>query len=324
MRVYIEPGAPSMTQEMLLRFLRCETTAEEEKKILDWIEESPSNRQELERLDMMLQAASLNDDIIAKNVGKDNAARTSGRRPRLLVRLAAAAAVIAVAMFAGYTFSGRGEEGQCEIVADRGQKSEVSLPDGSRIWLNSGSRISYSTGFGRSDRDIRLSGEAYFEVAKNKKLPFIVSTGDMTVRALGTVFNVCSYEDEKETVTLVEGSVLTTAGDSEAVLAPSQRIVYDRASGRLGQPETVNDKHLVPWKSNEIILDGNTLAEISVMLERLYNVDVKFASEGIKDYSYTGRIPNNSLKNILDLISGTTPVTYHIHDNIITLTSGRQ
>ncbi len=309
---------------MLLRFLRCETTAEEEKEILDWIEESPANRQELERLDMMLQAASLNDDIIVRSEWNDNAARTSVRRPRLLVRLVAAAAIIAAAMFAGYTFSGRSEEGKCEIVADRGQKSEVFLPDGSRIWLNSGSSISYSTAFGRSDRDIHLSGEAYFEVAKNKRLPFIVSTGDMTVKALGTVFNVCSYADEKEVVTLVEGSVLTSAGDSEAILSPSQRIIYDRASGMLGAPETVIDRHLVPWKSNEIILDGNTLAEISVMLERMYNVDVKFASDCIKDYSYTGKIPNNSLKNILDLISGTTPVTYNIHDNIITFTSGRQ
>ena len=163
--------------------------------------------------------------------------RRGKRMWRVVAAVSAAAAAVALGVFAGMRISvPETSPGQFEIVADCGQRSDVLLPDGSRIRLNSASRVSYSTEYGKTNRDISLDGEAFFEVAKNAELPFVVSTGNISVEALGTKFNVRSYRDGDETVTIVEGKVLTTAGESEAVLLPHQCVSFDKAVGKLGQP----------------------------------------------------------------------------------------
>jgi len=157
------------------------------------------------------------------------------------------------------------------------------------------------------------------EVAKNAELPFIVSTGNISVEALGTKFNVRSYEDGDETVTLVDGKVLTTAGTSEAVLYPHHSISYNRSLGALGQPQPTEIGSEVPWLRNEVAFNGSSLTAVATEMERLFNVRVILTDESIKTLRYTGVIPNTSLKAMLNLITETSPVCWTIDGNVVKL-----
>ena len=244
--------------------------------------------------------------------------RTKRRKMPLFLKIAAVAASLVVAVLSGYFISEADHKIQVyEVLADRGQKSMVTLPDGSRIWLNSASKITYTSDFNSKNRNITLEGEAYFDVAKNNELPFVVSTDDMSVTALGTEFNVKSYEeDECVTATLVGGRIRTEAGGLEVILNPWEEVVLDKNSGKLVKTNVSNRRDSVPWRKNVILFEGETLDQVAVMLERMYNVEV-IVDEGIGEYGYTGLISNNSLTNVLDLISGTSPVDYTLTGNLV-------
>ncbi len=237
-----------------------------------------------------------------------------------VVAVSAVAAAVALGAVVGIRISApQAALGQFEIVADCGQRSDMLLPDGSHIRLNSASRVSFSTEYGKTNRNISLEGEAFFEVAKNAELPFIVSTGNISVEALGTKFNVRSYEDGDETVTLVDGKVLTTAGTSEAVLYPHHSISYNRSLGTLGQPQPTEIGSEVPWLRNEVAFNGSSLTAVATEMERLFNVRVILTDESIKTLRYTGVIPNTSLKAMLNLITETSPVCWTIDGNVVKL-----
>jgi ferric-dicitrate binding protein FerR (iron transport regulator) len=205
-----------------------------------------------------------------------------------------------------------------EIVVARGQKSTLTLPDGSRVWINSATRISYTSDYNSKDRNVYLDGEAYFEVASGNELPFTVYADNLQVTALGTKFNVNAYSDDKAVRTiLLEGKVSTEAGNNSSILTPYQEALYDKSSGTIAVSDVPDHLHAVPWLKDEILFDNDPLSEIAVTLERMYNVNVIFADEKVKEYSYTGLIRNNSLQNVLELISSTSPVDYRITSDTI-------
>ena len=245
-------------------------------------------------------------------------ARKRAPRFSVFLRLAACAVVLLVAVFAGWHIAQNRQAEIFKVVSDRGQKSTVTLPDGSRVWLNSSSSISYSSNYNTKERNVCLQGEAFFEVAKNPDLPFVVQAQEVTVTALGTRFNVRAYdEDSFIMTTLVEGSVSTQAGELVYVLEQAQEARFDKNSGTLTKNSVADVEHMIPWMKNEILFNDNTLAEIAVVIERMYNVHVIFADDDVKQYSYTGLIRNNSLQNVLELISGTSPVDYRMNTDTI-------
>lgn len=230
----------------------------------------------------------------------------------------AGAACIAIALVAGF-LAGKGvrvEESVFECIAANGQKSTVALPDGTKVMLNSGSSLRYSSSYNLHNRDIELNGEAYFEVARKENIPFIVSAKQMTVEALGTKFNVRAYNSEPEIVaTLVEGCVRASAGGKEMIMHPAEEISFDKKSGEMKKYAAPNKGHLIPWRDNELYFNGKTLREIGVILERMYNVNVFFEDDSIMEYSYTGLVRNSSLNNVLDLITATSPVEAQMYSN---------
>ena len=153
-----------------------------------------------------------------------------------ILKFSAAAACVAVALVTGF-LAGKGTETEAnvfECIAANGQKSTISLPDGTKVMLNSGSSLRYASDFNVKNRDIELNGEAYFEVARNEKIPLIVSAKQMRVEALGTKFNVRAYSSEPEIVTtLVEGCVKATAGGREMIMKPAEEISYNVKSGEM-------------------------------------------------------------------------------------------
>ena len=156
-----------------------------------------------------------------------------------------------------------------------------------------------------------MDGEAYFEVAKDSLNRFVVQAGDLAVEALGTSFNVKAYEEDNQAVvTLFQGKVKTSVGRDEAFLLPDQAVSYLKNKGQL-KKSTLNDAYRAClWRNNELAFNDEALSEIAVLLNRMYNIQVVFKSEKVKALRFTGVITNNSLDNIIELISLTSPIIY--------------
>ena len=244
------------------------------------------------------------------------------RKREFLHAFSLAASILVVAMSVVFLILGDRQIHEYEVLAERGQKSSVTLPDGSHVWLNSASRITYTSDFNKKNRNITLEGEAYFDVAKNKKIPFVVNASEMSITAVGTEFNVRNYSDEDEVcTTLVEGKVIASTLGCDISLTYGQEAVLNRNSGEMSFAVVSDLNHMVPWRSNEMLLDGESLDNLSRILSRMYNVDVYFENDSIKTYTYTGLIRNNSLQNVLELVSNTSPVAYGIYDDKIVFTT---
>ena len=244
--------------------------------------------------------------------------RSWKKRGYVFLQTISVAAVLLIAVLVGKSVSADREPEIFKMAAERGQKSSLTLPDGSRVWLNSASTILYTSDYNSDERNVFLQGEAYFEVAENPDLAFVVHAQDVSVEALGTKFNVKAYaEDQSIITTLVEGKVKTSVGEISEILLPEQQAYYDKRTGTMKKSDVDDPSHIIPWMKNEILLMENSLAEIAVVLERMYNVTIIFDEDDIGSYTYTGLIRNNSLPNVLELISTTSPVTYRMSESTI-------
>ena len=183
------------------------------------------------------------------------------------------------------------EEKFAEVKVPLGQMSEITLCDGTHVWLNSGTTLKYSNSFGRRSRNVSLDGEAYFDVEKSD-IPFRVKLKHSVVEVLGTQFNVISYEnDNNSEVTLVEGSVNVNNlnGNSIAHLKPSQQLTINDQSLR-AKLKTVDTDFYVSWTEGKIVFRDEKLEDICLRLERWYNVDIKFTGKDVGDMNFSGTI----------------------------------
>jgi ferric-dicitrate binding protein FerR (iron transport regulator) len=238
-----------------------------------------------------------------------------------------------------------------EISVPFGSRSHVSMPDGTSVWLNAGTTIHYDQNYGQKTRTISLQGEAYFDVAKDKEHPFIVSTSEATVRALGTRFNVKAYPNEKTfSATLEEGEIdvrLSKSGGQKFILKPNEKIVFLRSGQNLKTIESsdeslalksisnkikplerkqnmvllaeVKTELYTSWKDPRWIIEGEQLGVLSPLLERRFNVLIEFTSEELKKYRFSGTIENETINQILDALKLTAPIDYTINRNSIIL-----
>jgi ferric-dicitrate binding protein FerR (iron transport regulator) len=199
------------------------------------------------------------------------------------------------------------------IAVERGQKANIMLPDGSKVWLNSQSKLTYSANFNLKKRELKLNGEAYFEVAHNPNKPFIVRSNDIAVEALGTAFGVKAYnEDNLISSILMRGKVRVTTPDGESILMPNDRIMYDRTTHKKDLSTVTNASNFTGWIHNELRFENESLGEISKTLQRVYNVEIIYASEKLRNQRYTGTLNNNSLESVLNIIALTSPISFEI------------
>ncbi len=200
------------------------------------------------------------------------------RRRRRGVSAAFACMCVCLAVFAGFgLYTGTRDDGAVRMVqcyVPRGEMKTVLLSDGTAVTLNSGSLLSYPETFKGDTRNVYLVGEGTFEVAHDKKHPFIVSSQDFDVKVLGTVFNLSSYaEAASSSVVLVEGSVAIRQGSQETLLAVNQKAEYSRNAGHL-RICGVNASDYLSWNKGGIILMHADINEIIRILENRYDVDV--------------------------------------------------
>ncbi|MFY0686746.1 MAG: FecR domain-containing protein [Cyclobacteriaceae bacterium] len=235
------------------------------------------------------------------------------------------AAILVVGFFIGFAIKQYNqpvqvqEESQPKVVVKEnpsGQKSTIFLADGSKVYLNADSRLSYSEDFGIADRNIELEGEAYFEVARNEQLPFNVTSRNVSTIALGTAFNINAYDQEPITVSLTSGKVKVLSslenGSSELYLIPGEEVRYSQ--GVPIQKRQFDIEQTIAWKSGVLQFSEAKFSEITKRLERWYGVRISVVgADDIKDH-YTGSFNNKSLEFVLDVMGYTKGFTHSIDD----------
>lgn len=266
------------------------------------------------------------------------------------------AAVLVIALITGSIFYMRSKQDLLSrqwhaITTPLGAKTLITLPDSTTIWLNAGSSLTYSNEFGSRNREVHLSGEAFFDVFKNPSKPFLVKTSELTIKSYGTAFNVKSYPEEGTIeTTLIEGSIGITRSalehhkKDEILLEPNQRVVYYRQTRTMGSvqkagetedapdPRTsrekeqkttyliskgIDAKEFTSWKDGTIFISGESLSDLAVKLERKYNVKIHFENEELKSLRFTGSLENETVEQIIHAIGIAAQITYEIDDRDI-------
>lgn len=210
------------------------------------------------------------------------------------------------------------------VEAPLGSKTKLTPPDGSTVWLNAGSKMVYSQGFGVSDRRLAFQGEGYFEVEKNDEMPFLVQTHDVNVTVVGTKFNFRNYpEDEEAVVELLEGKVaLENQLKEEAVryLSPNEKMVLHKATGEM-DITSAKVKEAALWTENILLFDEDLLPDIVRELERSYHVQIEIENEDLKQARFYGQFNQleQNIYEVLDMLVETGRLEYQEKDKVIYL-----
>ncbi len=197
-----------------------------------------------------------------------------------------------------------------KITADKGYVASITLPDSSKVWLNSGSTIEYSNTFGNIQRSLKIDGQAYFEVVKNKKIPFIVKSKNINVKVLGTRFTVDAYKDAQNTsVILEEGSVELSISHhprKKLYMKPGDKIVYN-ADSDIAKKTRVKADRYSSWRNGILNFYNSPMKEVIQKLSNRYNYEFKL-DKVLEDMEVTFTVKQEDLSSVLELLSTITPV----------------
>ncbi len=195
-----------------------------------------------------------------------------------------------------------------------GMRSNLTLPDGSKVWLNAGSRISYPLYSKEHVRKVKIDGEVYFEVAKMKDIPFIVDAGNVEIEVLGTKFNCCAYANSELIQTaLLEGSVKIreTSHGKQTTMIPGELVEFSKSTNTLAKSTTNLDKY-VAWKSGKLMFREDPMDVVIEKLGRWYNIDIQVVDKEIRNYVYTATFENEKLEQVLDFLELSAPISYYL------------
>jgi transmembrane sensor len=206
------------------------------------------------------------------------------------------------------------------LTTPRGGQYQLQLPDGTHVWLNASSSSKYPTAFTEKKRDVEITGEAYFQIAKDPGQPFIVRVNGMEVQALGTQFNINSYNDEASvSTTLIEGSVRVTSDNGGVVLGPGQQ--SQLKNGRLRLIKNANTEEITSWKEGWFHFESADLKTILRQFSRWYDVDVVYEGE-IKNRKFFGVVSRSStLLNVLEMLKDNN-IVFKIEGKILIVKAG--
>jgi transmembrane sensor len=203
-----------------------------------------------------------------------------------------------------------------EIKAPAWTRAQFSLPDGTTGWLNSNSSVKYNGNF-NSDRKVTLKGEAFFDVFKDKKRPFIVNANEVMVKVLGTRFNIASYENEKNIeVVLEEGKLIFNNKEMNKsyTMEPNDLVLYDKSS-RDFSTQVVQPQKYISWKEGKLVFRNDPLDVIARRLARWYNIDVEVDVNSTEDLRLRATFIDENLEEVLNLLKRSLPINYTIENS---------
>ncbi|MBO4843217.1 MAG: DUF4974 domain-containing protein [Bacteroidales bacterium] len=337
-----------MDRLTLLDYINGRTNAAENEAVRKWAEESRENRAYLESLmDIVAiggskKASEEEYQSFLKSIKKK---KYSGWRTFAYI----AAATTFVLSLAGNIFSFASKEtvpqqekhfvtyleNQLpadsliqEIYVSRGARSSVTLPDGSKVWLNSDSKLRFPVAFASDKRSVELSGEAYFDVVKNEDCPMYISLKDnYLIEVLGTQFNVRAYDDEEEAQTTLYSGVIKLYKDNSEKneaskvlnMQPNEVCVVKEESFKVLKPTEERLARISAWKDGSIYFDNTPLGEVLKNIERHHGVNIHVSDQSILNYSITARFDDESAIQIMDMIRYVAPVDYRVEGKEFTL-----
>ena len=204
------------------------------------------------------------------------------------------------------------------LVVPVGGEANMSLSDGTKVWVNADSYLKHPVKFIGKTREVTISGEVFFEVAEDKEHPFIVHTNNGDIRVLGTGFGITSYPEENAYVTLAHGKIAFSDNNHETMyLEPGEQV---EIVGDKWEKRVVNVDEYVGWKDGKFVFNDRSLSDIMNTMERWYDVDVVFDSPKLKDVRFSGDIKRyGSINVLLDALVLTREMEYSIEDSTITL-----
>lgn len=315
--------------ELLQKYIAKECSIEEQKEVIQWFIDDVYddslkwafmedwNKKDIKEHDLSL----INIDPIIDRVHREINLRKYKYEKSLVQKTISLVTKVAAVLFLpliigiGWYYlsnvSNSDKVQYAEIIAPRGSISNFELPDGSTVWLNSGSKLKYPVKFGKKNRQVALNGEGYFSVKKDTDKPFIVNAGKIYIEVLGTMFDVKSYENDDNTyVTLEKGKVKVDYEQKTlAYLHPGEQISISQ-NGSQFNVSGVDATLFSIWREGKIIFKDESFKNILNTFERMYNVDFEIGDKEILEYKYYAVFENESIDEVLKLIQITSPLKF--------------
>lgn len=321
-----------LNDDIIKKYLQGECSEEDFIRINTWIKESKDNARRLFLMEETYQAGKRNPFIEKRQTEQAEARlfkrleieKTAQRKTKRIRNLMKYAAMIAVILLGG---SGVGywiyqlDPSQDMLIARADNAVQmVTLPDGTKVWLNQSTTLTYPRQFSSKERNVHLEGEAYFEVTKNRQKPFIVESQSMRVRVLGTIFNFKSSKDCRITeASLIEGEIEVKGQKDEGmvILLPGQKAELNKTTGRL-MVKQVNVRMDAAWHDGLIPFEQADIFEIAQTLERFYDVKIILSPDIKADKTYSGVLKKkDTIDAVLKSLTNSIPINYKIvGDNI--------
>lgn len=326
-----------MDNEKIWKYINGNLCEEEKISVLRWIKENPERIKEYHRLKRDFSFTGISDHITDESIAHHydtllGRIPASGKKINaFFTEMLKYAAVVAFTFLSAYYIFSHSDHSpkdepqtmltQVETVA--GQSSKVTLPDGTAVWLNSASSLTYAADFGlHGQREVTLRGEAFFDVTRDTLKPFNVLTSKMEVLVLGTCFNMEAYEGSDVVTTLVEGKVQINSpgGKKLSALNPGEQITLSLATKKIKIKE-VDTQYYASWKDGFIILNNVRFEDIAPKLERFYNVNMVLKNKRVKDILINGRgLRNMPVDQLMRVLKMTYGLDYEIESSLEEIT----
>lgn len=319
---------------IILKYLQGKTSEEENQQLYNWTQQSPENKKRLFAEKDILDTYAFQTDHKKYNIASELELlkkRLSPKKPKITIlftRIFKIAAMLLIAFglgwasrFISFTGDQTAEITMQEIFVQKGQINQVFLADGTRIWINSETRLTAPSVFAAKERVVKLNGEAFFEVAKDKSRPFKVEVNGQVIEVLGTTFNVRAYNNSDEIETTLEsGQIKLHNGTRTTLLKPGDQSVYDKKTNQLFI-EKVDPETFSSWKDGRYEFHNKDLNEVFKVIERWYDVEITADENYFRGMHFSGVIKRNKdAKHFLDLLNHSVPIKYTINLDKIHIT----
>lgn len=276
-----------MKKDTLYKYFSRQLSAEERKAVQEWVDESEEHLAEFMSERAMFDASLL----LISPEDVESSSKNIGRVKRMFVQVLKVAAVVAVTLCLSHIYNTVTFERNipmCELKVPAGQQMNITLADGTNVWLNSLTTLRYPALFAGDERRVMIDGEGYFDVEKDAEKPFCVETSKGTIEVLGTVFNVDAYSKcDNFSTALISGRVKIMADNQEYYLNPDQ-MACRNADGSMSITEIVNYDHF-RWKEGIISLQNESFMQIMRKFEKFYGIKIVVDKQGMEQFAYTGK-----------------------------------
>lgn len=321
---------------IIQKYLQGKTSEEENIQLHQWIQQSPENKKRLFVEKDIWDSYSFRSnqrkyetlpelELLKKQIGYQKPSRSVQ-----LKRILQIAAVLLVAFGLGWSsqfisFRPNSEIAGAtmqEIFVPKGQVNQIFLADGTRIWINSESRLTLPSVFATNERVVKLSGEAFFEVAKDKNRPFKVEVKGQQIKVFGTSFNVRAYDNSSKIETTLEtGSIQLLVDNQTTMLKPGEQSLFNKTEKQLVVSK-VDATTFSSWKDGRFEFQNEDLIEVFKVVERWYDVDITYNENTFRGMHFSGVIKRSKdARHFLEILNLSVPIRYEINSDKIKITS---